>query len=140
MGIAEYWTGTMATSRDTILALMDKIFKRKRQEVLDRVQERNEMIREKASALEKASGGKINYDFMLVLDEDGLPTGNYVQRIGKIFNDERKKAAQGLRNEDGTEKIYHIGEDLSEKQIKENQELYKAKKEIWKIYASRKNN
>jgi len=120
----------MATSSDTILALMDKIFKRKRQEVLDRIQERNEAIREVTLELEKASGGKkINYEFMLVM-EDGLPTGRYVQRIGKTFYEEQKKAAEGLKNAEGEAKKYHTGSNITEKQRQENIELHAAKKKF----------
>jgi hypothetical protein len=108
---------------------MDKIFKRKRQEVLDKIQERNETIREVTLELEKASGGKINYEFMLDM-EDGLPTGRYIQKIGKIFYEEQRKAAEGLKNEEGESKQYHTGKSLTAKQIQENIELHAAKKKF----------
>tara|TARA_R110002020_G_scaffold5834_1_gene23885 strand:+ start:37100 stop:43060 length:5961 start_codon:yes stop_codon:yes gene_type:complete len=131
IGMIEFQTGTMATSSDTILALMDKIFKRKRQEVLDNVEERNEAIRSTTFELEKASGGGvIDYSFMLVLDNKGVPTGRYIQKIGSRYYDERKKAAEGLKDEDGNPREYHKGTKLTDKERKENQELRKAKQKF----------
>ena len=132
IGMIEYQTGTMATSSDTILALMDKIFKQKRQEVLDRVEERNFEVRRLGTKLEKLSPGrKVNFEFMIVMDETGLPTGRYVQKIGQKYYSLKDELLKGLRDEDGDPLEYVIKDklkDLTEEEIKHNQALYAAKK------------
>jgi LysM repeat protein len=134
IGIIEYQTGTMATSSDTILALMDKIFKQKKQEVLDRIEERNSEVRRLGTKLEKLSPGrKVDYSFMVVYDENGVPTGNYVQKIGKKYNDKAQEALEGLRDEDGEPLEYVIKDklsDLTKEEIEYNQALYAAKQKF----------
>jgi LysM repeat protein len=142
IGMIEYQTGTMATSSDTILALMDKLFKQKRQQVLDRIEERNSEIRRLGSKLAKLNpGGKANYDFMIVRDEKGLPTGRYVQKIGKQYYDLQREASEGLKDEDGEPLEYVIKDKLSnmtKEEIEHNKKVYAAKKKFGKFREAEK--
>tara|TARA_R110002020_G_scaffold4711_8_gene20510 strand:+ start:46798 stop:52539 length:5742 start_codon:yes stop_codon:yes gene_type:complete len=131
IGLLEYQSGDMATSRDTILALMDKLYKRKVQEILDRIEVRNTTVRRLAKKIEKL-GGK-NYDFMLVLDENGIPTGNYVKAIGKEYYDMRKKLGDAMRDEHGNPLEYVVKDnlkDMTSAEIAHNKKLRAAKKEF----------
>ena len=108
IGMWEGSTYDIDSSSDTILAVMAKLWKRKRQEVLDSIDARNSEIRQFASALEKLSpGGKANYAFMLQYDQFGEFTGRYVQRIGYEYWRLRHEARAGLIDEEGTmERLY----------------------------------
>ena len=129
-----YQTGTMATSSDTILALMDKVFKRKRQEVLDRIYERNKEIRRLGTKVEKLSPGKkADYSGMIVFDDDGIPTGQYVQRIGNQYRDAVAEIQKDLRDELGDAKEYIIKdnyEDLTAEERRYNIDLYHARQKF----------
>tara|TARA_R100001129_G_scaffold32721_2_gene21985 strand:+ start:8581 stop:14397 length:5817 start_codon:yes stop_codon:yes gene_type:complete len=130
IGMIEYQTGTLATSSDTILALMDKVFKRKRQEVLDRVEERNSEVRRLASRIEKLSPGrKANFDFMIVLDENGVPTGNYVKKIGRKYVEMKQERTDKLKNSDGDPLEYVVKQKLTPEEIAYNKKLYKDRQE-----------
>jgi hypothetical protein len=108
IGAVEFGTGTMATSKDTILAIMDKIFKRDRQIVLDKIAERAPRIKAATLALERL--GNPNYDFMLEY-VNGEFTGRYVKEIGKQYYDERDVRYKKLQDENGTTLRYRIIED-----------------------------
>ena len=60
IGYVEYQTGDMATSRDTLLALMDKIYKRDRQIIIDRTQRRAPRIKRAAMKIAKLTGSPKN--------------------------------------------------------------------------------
>jgi hypothetical protein len=128
IGMFEYQTGDMATSSDTILALMDKIFKQKRQEVLDRIQDREEVIREKAMKLQKFyPTNKVNYDFMLVMGPDGIPTGHYVTKMGQQYVKMEENLLDKLKDEVGDPLEYVVKDnidDYTNKELEYNRKLY----------------
>tara|TARA_Y100000356_G_scaffold125314_1_gene122124 strand:- start:396 stop:6152 length:5757 start_codon:yes stop_codon:yes gene_type:complete len=129
IGLLEYQTGDMATSRDTILALMDKLYKRKVQEVLDKIEMRNAKVRKLAKKIEKL-GGK-DYNFMLVLDDNGLPTGHYVKQIGQEYYKMRRKLSDALKDEEGNPLEYVVKDNLSDltaEEIQHNKKLHAARK------------
>ena len=130
IGYIEYQTGDMSTSRDTILALMDKIYKRDRQIVLERVQKRAPKIKRAALVLAQLSPtSKIDYSFMLQMI-DGLPTGRYVKKIGKQFNEAFKKSKEGLTDDNGGWKSLIDIEDLddhTDEEINWNKEIFAAR-------------
>ena len=109
-------TSDLDTSSDTLLAIMAKIYKAKKQELLDRVEERNRSILGIASRLQKLSPEKDPqklYEFMLQFDENGNFTGRYVKRLGrqyfKTMNDLRSK----LFDENGNKLEYRVIDDVS---------------------------
>lgn len=94
----------MAGSEDIILALMDKIYKNQKQKLLDRLEPRDRVIREKAAKLQRLSPEKDPqklYHFMIEFDENGIPTGNYVNKIGKQYWDEETRLRDQLLDENG---------------------------------------
>lgn len=141
IGIVDLNTRDMATSTDTLLALMDKIYKNKIQEVLDKIELRNAEIKMAGSKLEKLSTGMDKneiYDFMLELDEDGEFTGRYVQKLGTQYYNKLRELRSELFDEDGNWKTYREIEDIDEaskEDIEYNKKLYAAKSkyaEFWK--------
>lgn len=104
IGIVELQTKDLATSPDTLLALMDKIYKAKKQELLDKIQKRESTIRNLASKLQKLSSEKDPqkmFDFMLEMDENGEFTGRYVQEIGQAYYDLLEELRSQLYDENG---------------------------------------
>tara|TARA_R100001440_G_scaffold14809_2_gene25040 strand:+ start:11342 stop:16888 length:5547 start_codon:yes stop_codon:yes gene_type:complete len=127
IGYVEYQTGDMATSRDTLLALMDKIFKRNRQIVLDKIESHAPRIKRAAMKLAKLTGSeRIDYSFMIEFDEDGNPTGRYVKKTSSAFYTELNRLKQPLINEDGSWKEFidiENLEDATDEQIAYNKKL-----------------
>jgi len=124
------------SSSDPLSALMAKLYKRKKQEVLDRVDNRNNSIRVVLAKLLKLSNGnKIDYSFML--QEDNT---RYIQEIGYDYF----RMAADLRNdiyadEDMNEGEYIFIEDLETakpEDIAFNKELYKRKKKYTEFLRS----
>ena len=136
IGMTLFYTGDMSTQRDTILALMDKIYKRQRQKVLDATMLRNYEIKKAATKLEKLTGKKVDYSFMLVYDENDLFTGRYVQKIGSKYYSKHQKLREALTDPEGTWKEYQYNSDTSWYGTAEGQEAIKLNKEI---HAARQN-
>lgn len=116
IGDMELSTGDLSTSRDTILAVMDKIYKVKKQELLDRVETRNRVIAGLASRLQKLSPNKNTqdlYDFMLEFDDDGEFTGRYVQRLGKQYYKKQQDLRDKLYDENGNPLEYRDVSDAA---------------------------
>ena len=94
----------MATQPDVILALMDKIYKSKKQELLDKVSIRKEVIKAAGNKVLKLTpnGTRTNaYNFMLVFDENGEFTGNYVKKTGKQYYDIQDNLGRELTDNEG---------------------------------------
>lgn len=138
----ELGTGDMATSRDTILAVMDKIYKTKKQELLDNVETRNRTIAGLASRLQKLSPDKDPqkmYDFMLEFDEEGEFTGRYVQRLGRQYYKKQQELRDKLYDENGNALEYRdVSEAATAKKedLEFNIKLAKAKSEYAAFWAA----
>lgn len=136
----DLYTRDAATSTDTILAIMDKIYKSKKQELLDKVEVRESMIRmagSKLARLANETDPQKLYDFMLELEADGSFTGNYVKKLGPQYFNKMNELRGNLFDEEGNWKSYINIDDLSTadpKHIAFNKELYAAKqlyKSFW---------
>jgi hypothetical protein len=130
----QYGAMDLATSSDPLSQLLDKIYKRQVQKVLDLQEQRADEIRRSATKLESLSpGGKVDFKFMLITDEKGNFTGRYVQKIGSKYRNQWWDLRQKLYHEDGTgwrEYIYKDNEsDYSNEELEHNRDLYKRKKE-----------
>ena len=138
----ELGTGDMATSRDTILAVMDKIYKTKKQELLDNVETRNRTIAGLASRLQKLSPNKNTqemYDFMLEFDDDGEFSGRYVQRLGRQYYKKQQELRDKLYDENGNALEYRdVSEAATAKKedLEFNIKLAKAKSEYAAFWAA----
>ena len=123
----------LATSPDPLSQLLDKIYKRQVQKVLDAQENRADEIRRAATKLENLSpGGKIDFKFMLVMDNDGSFTGRYVTKIGSKYKNQWWDLRKQLYHEDGTgwrEYIYKDNiEDYTKEELEYNKDLYKRKR------------
>lgn len=87
INMIEYQTRDMDTSPDVLSALMAKIYKSKKQELLDKVAARREIISRYSNAVVKLDGrsGKEAFKFAFAVGEDGGRTGEYVQPIGMQY-------------------------------------------------------
>jgi len=113
--VIELQTRDLATSKDTLLALMDKIYKSKKQELLDKIQDRERIIQSSASKLQKLAGIKDPqdlYDFMLEFDKDGEFTGMYVQEIGPQYYARMQELRDALYDSTGQPKEFR---DISDR-------------------------
>ena len=126
-------TSDLDTSSDTLLAVMAKIYKAKKQELLDRVEERNRVILGLASRLQKLSPEKDVqklYDFMLQFDEDGNFTGRYVKRLGRKYYKDMYDLRSKLFDENGNKLEYRTITDVNtarKEDIEYNVKLAQAK-------------
>jgi len=131
ISIADAQLGDLATSTDTILALIDKVYKREKQKIEDDVQQFSERAIAIGNRLASLSNGKPNYDFMLVYDKDNKFTGRYVQKIGyqyyKMFYDLRNNLVDNNGNWLEYINIPNL-DDAKVEDIRFNQELYKNRK------------
>ena len=122
----------MSTQSDTILQLMDKIYKRQRQILFDKVDERNREIRRVTSKLAYLSKdkNKVDYSFMLVY-KDGNFTGRYVQKVGANYYNKIDELREPLYDEEGIwkEYIYNANGRYTDEQLNYNKELFKGRKE-----------
>lgn len=140
ISMTEYLTGDMATSGDTILAVMDKIYKAKKQELLDKLEERDGLIRAKAAKLQRLSpetDPQKLYHFMLEFDKDGVPTGRYVSKLGNLYNDTEQQLRDKLMDDNGQWKEYRDVTDLttaSAEDIAWNKQLAADKAEYSKFW------
>ena len=127
----EYQTGDMATSRDTILALMDKIYKRDKQRVLTQIEERAPRIRAAGLKLARISGGnKVDYSFMLDFDDNNNFTGRYLEKIGRQYKGKLKEIRSKLYDDNGPRKFITIEnkDDAAPGQLEHNKQLARDKK------------
>ena len=133
---ADLYTRDLATQGDVILALMDKIYKSKKQELLDKVGEREAVI--------KAAGNKVikltpnakrssAYNYMLVYDENGEFTGNYVKKIGQQYYKKQEELRLPLYDNDNNPYQYEeiLASDIEElKKTKEGRDKIKYNQDL----------
>lgn len=136
----ELLTKDMATQKDTLMAVMDKIYKRQKQILLDKIAQREDLIRKSGNKLLKLSQGSDKnkiYDFMLEYDKDGKFTGFYTKSIGQKYYEKSQELYSELSDANGTpyeyHKIYNI-EDATEKQLQENIDLANKKRAYSDFY------
>jgi hypothetical protein len=127
----DYQVGTMYDSRDTILALMNKIYMRDKQKVQDDVEKIEKRILDAALKLARISGKEIDYSFMQEFNEKGEFKGTYVKKTGQNYYNTSYAFREKLFNQNG--KIEYITieniEDATEKQLEHNKNLAKVKAE-----------
>jgi hypothetical protein len=135
-----YNTRDLATSKDTLLALMDKIYKAKQQELLDKIQNREVMIKAAALKLQKISPEKDPqkmYEFMLEFDKDGTFSGRYVQELGPQYYNLIKELRKDLYDAQGNPKQYKDITDLNSASLDDieyNIALAKAKEKFGNFF------
>ena len=144
--VDELYVQDMATQKDTILAVMDKIYKSKKQELLDKIAERENVIRNAGNELLKLSGNKdlqSLYDFMLEYDKDGQFTGFYTQKIGQEYYNIQQSLRSELYDDNGNPYEYRDVSNLDKakpEDIKYNIELAKKKAAFSKFFQAEGSN
>ena len=142
IGIAERSVQDMATSSDTLLAVMDKIFKAKKFEMMDLISLKEIRIKDVASRLIKLSDSNdVNeiYDFMLEFNEDGEFTGRYTEVIGSVYYNKLLELREPLFDADGRPLQYRDVTDLdnaSQEDIDYNIDLANKKKIFSEFFAA----
>lgn len=125
----DYSLRDMSTSTDVMLAVMDKMYKSKKQELLDRVGEREEIIRKAANKVLKLTEEKNKetaWDYFLEFDSNGKFNGRYVKKIGSQYSNKQEALRTVLFDNEGLPYQYHDItnlNDATDKQIKENIDL-----------------
>lgn len=136
----------MATQKDTILAVMDKIYKSQKQKLLDKIEERENIIKNAGNQLLKLSGIKdlqSLYDFMLEYDKDGQFTGFYTQKIGQQYYSIQESLRNELYDDNGNPYEYRDVSNLDKakpEDIKYNIDLAKKKAAFSKFFQSESTN
>ena len=135
ISMADFLLGDLSTSTDSILANVDKEYKRRTQIVKNRVDEILQRVADLGNNLARLTpSGERNekdmYKFMLVEDKNGDSTGKFVQAIGKQYWTIRESLNKDLEDENGNTKQYVFISNpntASPENVKYNKELYKAK-------------
>jgi len=127
-------TRDMATSEDPLLAIVDKIYKRQKQILLDEINFRESETLKLAGILQRLSPGTSKqelYNFMREFDSDGNFNGNYTKLIGQQYYTKRKELYAATRDSNNIPLVMKdIGnlEDASEKDIEDNIDLANKKR------------
>tara|TARA_R100000742_G_C4279662_1_gene105109 strand:- start:3477 stop:9398 length:5922 start_codon:yes stop_codon:yes gene_type:complete len=131
------FTKDIATSRDVILATLDKVYKRQWLKFLHRKEARARRIIapiEKLIKLMPGVKGNRLYDFILNFDENGnLKQRAYVEPIGEQYYDLKEEISNRSRDENGIPLIYAPVYDLtkgSKEDIEYNKKLAVSKSEF----------
>ena len=134
IGLIDYSTSDLATQGDTLLALMDKLYKQKQQEAYDKIDERNTAIRQIAVRLQRLSKSKeIDFGFMLIFDKEGNFTGRYVKEIGQQYYSQLGNVRDGLFDKEGEwiDYVYHADtKQYTAKEEEFNKKLFEKRKAL----------
>lgn len=118
--------GDTSSSVDAILAITDKIRKRK----LEEIREANEEFESKvlAAGRKLRAAGVTGYEWMLKLT-DGA---NFIERIGARYKETRKRLQDATKDDDGNPLQYHKGTlmELTDEEKQWNISLSQKKKEL----------
>ena len=112
IGVIDYQARDLATTAtllndgtpDTLLSIMDKIYKAKKQELLDKIETREMLINKAAQKVLELSTEKDPqklFEFMLEFDKDGIFTGRYVKEIGSKYYNIMKELRRPLYDDNG---------------------------------------
>jgi len=128
-------TRDLATSTDTLLAIVDKIYKRQKQILLDKINYRESVIQKAGNKLLKLSPGTSKdqlYDFMHVFRE-GKRTGFYTKPIGQKYYTLRQELMDATTDDKGVPLQYReVGnfENATKEDIDYNIEVARKKRAL----------
>jgi len=122
-------TGDLATSKDPLLAAVDKIYKRQKQVLLDKIGLREKVIRSQANKLLKLTPGhnkNTMYDYMITRDSNGKRDGGYVKAIGQKYTEMKEGFKKSVSDSKGVPFVYRDvtnRDDASKEDIEFNKDL-----------------
>lgn len=125
---ADYLFGDMATSRDTLLAVADKIYKRQMIASRDEMVAFDKKVKTAANEYFRSSGGD---NEMHMLIEDG--TGRIVTEIGPQYHNLRDGLEAKTRTSEGVVKRYRDVDSLADADpadLEHNKDVYKNKQAL----------
>ena len=112
------FTKDMSTSKDLILATIDKVYKADVMKVLDKIQARTNRVASAGEKLRLLQPGVANerlYDFMLNFEENGtLSEDAYVRPLGMQYNRKRRELLDATRDAAGVPMEYEDVTNLTE--------------------------
>ena len=115
--VEDYYLGDLATSKDTLLAIADKIYKAAVNKAKDNGEASTSRIQEIGNRLLKAAGiskpDSKFFDFMKVFDKTGKFVGRYVSRIGSQYYELYYDFKNRITEKNGERKQYVPILDLS---------------------------
>tara|TARA_R110002020_G_scaffold29814_1_gene94164 strand:- start:556 stop:6747 length:6192 start_codon:yes stop_codon:yes gene_type:complete len=137
---------SLAVTDDTLVQVMEKTWKAKKQELLDKIEANGLEIGTAAANLMRVRqrlglgvDPRSMYEYMLNFDEDGQFKGTYVNKIGDNYNKKEKELRDQLFTADGEYKTYIYYEDkdrsLTSEEIEYNIKLSEVKRKqsnFWK--------
>jgi hypothetical protein len=141
IGLGEFVSGDLNTSKDTLLALMAKEYKKAKMKSLDEYQaimEENNMMTDELYKAAKRAGQNPDkrgwWKWMWQLDEEGNPTMQSVQKRSKSYWEKRKKVKEVLIDPVTGQPMQYIGvgrnvEDLTEEEIEWNKKVASLRRE-----------
>ena len=133
MSSINYGTSDLATSRDPLSQMIDKIYKRQVQKTIDKVEERNRELRRLGTKLEKLSPGKVDFSYMLNFDKDGNFKGTYVEQIGPQYDALFNEVRAELTDDRGEWKDYIVKanlEDYTKEELEWNKKIKTARRKF----------
>jgi len=106
----DYYLGDMSTSKDTLLAIADKIYKAAANRAKDNTDATTSRIQQFGNKLLKVAGvtkpDSKFFDFMKVFDKTGKFMGRYVTRVGSQYYDLYYAAKNRITEKNGERKQY----------------------------------
>lgn len=137
--IWDYLTRDTNTSKDTLLAVMKKIWHEKRQVILDNIQQREGDVIRDGSVLKRLMPGasdKEIFSYMVELDENGNHTGELVKKFSPKYTQIRDALYSKLVDEQNQWLEYIPIDDLSnarQEDIEFNKNLFKNRQAYYKF-------
>ena len=122
--------GGMSNSMDKLLQLIHRKVEKQREEVYERTNSWIDKIKAQAEKLKQA--GVEGFNWMFQKDENGKPTGRFLQKVSKVYYEQRSKMFKLLKDEHGNKReyIYKPNEILSDEEKKHNLKLHEDKKKL----------
>jgi hypothetical protein len=128
----QYQFGATATSRDSLIAICDKIFKKRKRMVFefsDSFKKELDRVRENLVK----SLGKEDYSWMLQKDSQGNLTGRVVDKTDYSYYKKRREILDLLYNDKG-EKLEYIEKPSTPEEFRHNIDLAKRKDKVSKFF------
>jgi hypothetical protein len=115
---------------DKLLQLIHRKVEKQREEVYEKTNSWIDKIKAQAEKLKQA--GVEGFNWMFQKDENGKPTGRFLQKVSKVYYEQRSKMFNLLKDEHGNKReyIYKPNEVLSDEEKKHNLKLHEDKKKL----------